>query len=859
MRYRSGWTLLFTLACAMTLIHAGGSLGATFYVDNSYANNGDGTAPTPASTPGGVGAWNSLNAAQWGTGMSPGDIMEIREGTGVYREGGWHPRFSGTSSQRIIIQNYPGHDVVFEGTIDIKSSTWTHLGNGVYLCSGGTTGTTNKFPFTAWYDRGAGEERLNLIQTNRAADDTLAAGYMRYTTDNKVVAHLSDSSSPAAATYFRIPYVSSGMQLNNVDADYLTIRSNPAGGSFTIERYKAHGITSTTVDVGITYDGLNIGWVMDRGINQSGGTDLVADYKILNCHVYYCGQEGVRWDSDTSPNSLIANNHIHHVQSEPVFERSRFNHLPNFTDNGTGIRVVSDNGTVRGNTIHDMGGGSHGKCYAIDLENGNSGVLVENNHIYNLNLGLAGTRAGHGIAITANSGQSYDGLILQNNRIHNTDLSVFFDFGVGIGASDTIILRNNTFSDPSWRGIWKEDGYIHGTVKFINNIFSAVGTTPDYLVYFTGDVSGVQIPRNCAYYSPNDPNPSTLINFKGTNYSPAQVTSLDPNSHYGNPNIDLSGPAASLEILSAGGTAYDKGTSVGATTVDYKGTLRPQGSAYDIGAHEFVQGSEVMGRYVFYNNSAWDDNDPNATAADDNAIATDKTALLAGDTATFANYTSYSRGINGIMVDIAELPATPTLSDFAFRIGNDNNTDGWTVAPGPVSVTLRAGAGAGGSDRITIIWADNAIKNQWVEVTVLATANTGLGEDDVFYFGNAIADTGNRADNTYVNASDRLGVRAHPRNFLDPALIDDVYDFNRDKNVNAADRLIARANPTNFLNALKLISIAAESTVTSGGTYVIADGVNANIFGLVTVDAPTQMMRGRSMPPSTITVVLSRG
>src|SRR5688500_10349284 len=48
----------------------------------------------------------------------------------------------------------------------------------------------------------------------------------------------------------------------------------------------------------------------------------------------------------------------------------------------------------------------------------------------------------------------------------------------------------------------------------------------------------------------------------------------------------------------------------------------------------------VAGRYVFYNNSAFDGHDPSADAADDAAIAADKQPLLPGDgTATFANYT----------------------------------------------------------------------------------------------------------------------------------------------------------------------------------------------------------------------------
>ncbi|MCK4624141.1 MAG: right-handed parallel beta-helix repeat-containing protein, partial [Phycisphaerae bacterium] len=147
--------------------------------------------------------------------------------------------------------------------------------------------------------------------------------------------------------------------------------------------------------------------------------------------------------------------------------------------------------------------------------------------------------------------------------------------------------------------------------------------------------------------------------------------------------------------------------------------------------------SQVKGRHVFYNRCSFDGDNPAAGVADDGAIAPDKTALLPGGTATFANYTSYSRGINGIMVDIANLPGTPTKSDFVFKAGNDNTPAAWTTVPVPTSVTVRSGAGLGGSDRITIIWVNNAIQKQWLQVTVKATAATGLTAPDVFYFGNA--------------------------------------------------------------------------------------------------------------------------
>jgi len=217
----------------------------------------------------------------------------------------------------------------------------------------------------------------------------------------------------------------------------------------------------------------------------------------------------------------------------------------------------------------------------------------------------------------------------------------------------------------------------------------------------------------------------------------------------------------------------------------------------------------VVGRCVFYNGSAWDGNDASANANDDNAIATDKFPLFDVSTATFANYTSYSRGINGIMVDIQNPANGPAISasDFSFKVGNDNTPGTWNTATAPTSVTRRVGAGVNGSDRFTLIWADNAIQKQWLQVTVLASGNTGLSSAEVFYFGNAIGESGNSLANAQVNSSDENAARIHPRSFLNPAAIDDLYDYNRDKRVNSSDENFARIASTSFLNALKLIQL----------------------------------------------------
>jgi hypothetical protein len=157
-------------------------------------------------------------------------------------------------------------------------------------------------------------------------------------------------------------------------------------------------------------------------------------------------------------------------------------------------------------------------------------------------------------------------------------------------------------------------------------------------------------------------------------------------------------------------------------------------------------------------------------------------------------------------------------------VGNDNTPASWASAPAPTSITVRAGAGLGGSNRITIIWADGAIKNQWLQVT--AKTSLGLAAADVFYFGNAVGETGNSASNAQVNSTDEIGARSNPKTFLNPALVNDPYDFNRDGFVNATDQIIARSNSTTLAGALKLITVPAS-----------ADGMSSAAAGLTLADS----------------------
>jgi hypothetical protein len=202
--------------------------------------------------------------------------------------------------------------------------------------------------------------------------------------------------------------------------------------------------------------------------------------------------------------------------------------------------------------------------------------------------------------------------------------------------------------------------------------------------------------------------------------------------------------------------------------------------------------TNVTGRHVFYNNSAYDGRDVAATLADLNAIAPDKQALRPGGAASFSNITSFTGGINGVLVDFAGIPpATLTTDDFTFRSGPGINPALWPAAPAPAAVVELPNPTGSNTARYAITWPDGAIRNTWLQVTVKANANTGLGADDVFYFGNLAGETG---DSPAVMRVTALDVAAVKRTLGGTATLDARTDFNRDGKVNALDVAAAKAN-----------------------------------------------------------------
>ena len=171
--------------------------------------------------------------------------------------------------------------------------------------------------------------------------------------------------------------------------------------------------------------------------------------------------------------------------------------------------------------------------------------------------------------------------------------------------------------------------------------------------------------------------------------------------------------------------------------------------------------------------------------------AAEKTVLLPGETPDFDNVSTYARGINALALDVSGLgDAGLSAEDFEVVVGG-SVAGPWRAAPAPSAVSVSAGAGAGGSDRVKLTWPDDAVRNQWLRVTLKANAATGLATPDVFYVGHLAGETGDEwsGGRLAVTAADVLRTRrAASRGAADAR-----HDFNRDGAVNALDVLISRA------------------------------------------------------------------
>jgi hypothetical protein len=207
--------------------------------------------------------------------------------------------------------------------------------------------------------------------------------------------------------------------------------------------------------------------------------------------------------------------------------------------------------------------------------------------------------------------------------------------------------------------------------------------------------------------------------------------------------------------------------------------------------------SVIKARKVFYNRATGRGFGNGAAGNPANSIDHTKVALLPGASASAANYTNYSRGLNGIIVDLFDPRGTPTAADFRFARWNGIDAAGFVdfvPTAKQLTVTVIKGVGEGKSDRIKIEFSDKLVTNTWLKVVLLASPATALPKDDVFYFGNLMGDVnGPSRDFVTVNVLDTNRVRGSQGST--PVLISNSFDVDHSGAINVLD--------TNFVRGLQ--------------------------------------------------------
>lgn len=257
---------------------------------------------------------------------------------------------------------------------------------------------------------------------------------------------------------------------------------------------------------------------------------------------------------------------------------------------------AQSNFDVGWNRLHDNPFGKGIQVYGHVAGDTITHLVIHDNEIYNNTM--------TGIELGGSDGKTdfvQDALLYNNliwNNANGAPSSHMVYGGVelaGLDANDgTYTLYNNTFysNSPAHSDIQPGGAIAFGTngvksVTLENNIFYAASGSPCYL-YFDDNsaptAARVSFSNNLYFNAGKGPS--------GCNYNVGSIkVATDAKGVNGNPNF--AGPSALNFHLATGSPAIDAGMTTGIAT-DFDGVVRPQGSAFDIGAFESVSGSTTQ-------------------------------------------------------------------------------------------------------------------------------------------------------------------------------------------------------------------------------------------------------------------------
>jgi hypothetical protein len=609
----------------LTAIDARYAAGATYYVSAA--------SPDPANV-GGAGTaanpWVNLCNALTTHTFSPGDVIVLMAGryritTNGFNAGGCHPEGSGngadmtvlpltqtgTAANPIVIQNNAGDNVVIDGTT-ANAVTWTSCGGNnpeVYRATNLNFGSLRTTQVR--YDQsGPTDAGTRLTWTGNGSCSGLARGQFSTPSGREINVRLADGSNPSNHMMLisgqqgdAAPYPIRAISSRD---SYVTVRRNPAGGSFTV----TSGYHCIYVDGGahhLVFDGINVvgcgdsdygngvrvyngtsvtfrnGLVSDAmaegvafygggpGCNTGNGcgfqtsNNVIGSSEIRNTGQAYLDGGGLNSNLGMGVivkncnNCTVSRNNIHHNVAIGIIVTTAQD--ANITSNGT---------IIDGNTIHDYGyecsngcGGRTAAGILVVPQNSCSGgctqnTLIQNNMIYNSEFqGHNGSENPYGITLDNGNQTDFVGTVIANNSFNNI-VNTCLDFVYNRAVAT---FRNNVMTNCSTGSVASASWGAHVAVD-------ADGSTP-------------HVHSNNTYWTPNSSDVAVTLN--GATTTRANVVSKYEASAV---QVDPNYVGATTLKLQVGSALIDAGTPTNCPSADHEGSPRPMGLRCDIGAYE---------------------------------------------------------------------------------------------------------------------------------------------------------------------------------------------------------------------------------------------------------------------------------
>ncbi len=427
------------------------------------------------------------------------------------------------------------------------------------------------------------------------------------------------------------------------------------------------------------------------------------------------------------------------------------NTLNGKTANGTWTLEVKDDATGDIGTINN---------WSVIITTGEIATAVPSTGLLPLDL----TAGSHNVLLVSQTGWRYTlpttgvhvvtaaGAPLQDKRfgtrLNNVAPTVNVNNATVSVSEGATVVNGGTWSDPNPTDPISFSASV-GTVTFTSNgtwswSLPTTDDTPSTQVTITADDGEGGITNATFSYTVTNSNPLITVNNASVSTAvPGVVTNSGTWSDVAADTVTLVASVGTV-VKNANGT-WDWSINTTAPVSNQPVTITASdedgGTAFVTFTYSAT--TTITNTKAYYKGSFYSSGGANVAAA----LDTSKSLLQAGTSpvaASFANVTNYSRGINGVVMDVLGLSATTlTASDFTFKMSpqgayneSANPPSSWSNAPTPTSITVTSGTPTAGTSRVRIEWPDNQIQDRWLQIRVLPNANTGLQSAATYYLGN---------------------------------------------------------------------------------------------------------------------------